>query len=169
MDRSEWKNPFKCSTAVRSICELPDVCDTRCQQAVLFWNRDLLETLPAIVYKTCVQDQRQDRLLWNTEYLCPSEIRLWSPDPSIAVLGNGVSKGVIQVNWGYKHEALIGRIRVLRWWDTREPCVCSLSVRAHRRGIVSAQRDGWHPLAMRGVLRMKPALLVPWFWTSPSP
>lgn len=63
MDRSEWKNPFKCSTAVRSICELPDVCDTRCQQAVLFWNRDLLETLPAIVYKTCVQDQRQDRLL----------------------------------------------------------------------------------------------------------
>jgi len=169
MDRSEWKNPFKCSTALRSICELPDVCDTWCQQTVLFWNHDLLETLAALVYKTRVRDQWQDGLLLYTEYLCPSKIHRWSSDPGVAVLGNGVSKEVNRVNRGYEHEALIGRICVLRWWDTRELTLCFLSMRAQRRGIVSAQRDGWHPFTMGVVLRMKPTLLVPWFWTSPSP
>lgn len=114
MDRSEWENPFKCSTAFQSICKWPDVCDTWCQRAGLFWYRDLLEALSALVYKTRVQDQRQDGLLLYTEYLFVAKIHMRSPDPCVAVFGNGVSKKVIQVNRGYKHAALIDRFGVLR-------------------------------------------------------
>lgn len=105
-----------------------------------------------------------------TLHICAPPKSYVKPRPWCGCTWKGVSKEVIPVNWEHKHEALIDRISVLRRWDTGElMLLLSLSMRTQRRGIVSAQRDDWHPLALRRVLRMKLTLLVPSFWTLPSP